>query len=143
MMRKSLISAVRCAIGILGGIVLLVGCDSGTPVGKVSGVVTYDGKPLASAEVEFTPQGEGTSSVGFTNQEGKYELQYTLQKKGALPGKHKVRVQLLTMNENSQAQVRYASQQAAIECEVAIGSNEINIELPAVKDLPKGRKRRR
>ena len=139
--RRFLSNSLR-AISTLSGVLLMVGCNSGTPVGRVAGVVTYDGKPLAKAEVEFTPQGEGTSSVGFTNEEGEYELQYTLKKKGARLGKHTVRVQLLIMNPQSQAEIRYASQTAKIECEVAKGSNEIDIELPGV-DFDQIRKERR
>jgi hypothetical protein len=123
--------------GIHGYVVLvsatLVGCDTGVPVGQVTGVVTYAGQPLPQAEVEFTPKGDGTSSVGFTNHEGRYELQYTLHRKGALLGSHVVRVQSLSRNENDQARIRVASRTAGIECEVASGSNEINIELPAVE----------
>ena len=142
MRRKNPISIWLRAISLLGGALLVTGCGSGTPVGRVEGVVTYDGKPLPQAEVEFTPVGDGTSSVGFTNGEGEYYLQYTLKKKGALLGKHTVRVQLLAMNPQSQAEIRYASQTAHIECEVEKGSNKIDIELPAV-DFDQIKKERR
>jgi len=133
--------------GRIGGMILLVGatlvgCDSGVPVGKVTGVVTYAGAPLTGAEVEFTPKGDGTSSVGFTDQEGEYELQYTLHRKGALLGSHAVQVRSLSMDEGEQAKIRAASQNAKIECEVESGSNEFNIDLPAVDPSQLGRKRR-
>lgn len=118
------------------------GCDSGTPVGRVSGVVSYGGKPLATAEVEFTPIGSGTSSVGFTNQEGEYELQYTLKKKGAILGKHQVSVRSLSFDDRIQAEIRAASIQASLECEVASGSNEFNIDLPVVEIKAARRNRR-
>lgn len=123
---------MSCAC-LLGSLALIFGCDSGTPVGYVSGIVTYGEAPLVSAEVEFTPVGQGTSSVGFTNQKGEYELQYTLQKKGALLGMHKVSVRSLELNDHAQARIRAASRQARLECEVTSGSNEFNIELPIVE----------
>lgn len=134
-------------LGRTSGLILLivatlVGCDSGVPVGKVTGVVTYAGAPLSGAEVEFTPKGDGTSSVGFTNQEGEYELQYTLHRKGALLGSHAVQVRSLSMDDREQAKIRAASQSAKIEYEVEPGSNEFNIDLQAVDPSQLGRNRR-
>jgi hypothetical protein len=105
--------------------------------------VTYAGRPLAGAEVEFTPVGPGTSSVGFTNPQGAYELQYTLQKKGALIGEHKVQIRLLSEDENAQKGIRNASRVANLQYEVSSGANEINVDLPAVKGRPEPQERRR
>lgn len=58
-------------------------------LGKVSGVVTMDGAPLAGAQVSFAPE-EGRASQAVTDSEGKYELIYIGKTKGAKVGSHKV-----------------------------------------------------
>ena len=78
----------------------LAGCDSGPKFAPVSGRVTYDGKPLANAFVEFSPVSPGgggdpgPGSVGKTDAEGRYTLHSGLDKDvgGAVVGKHKVRI---------------------------------------------------
>ena len=60
----------------------------------VSGVVTLDGKPLASAVVTFLPTGRGLPANGETGEDGKYEIK-TMEQPGAPPGEYKVAVSLL------------------------------------------------
>jgi len=50
-----------------------------------------DGAPLANALVSFAPE-EGRASQGITDSEGKYELLYIGNTKGAKVGSHKVYV---------------------------------------------------
>jgi hypothetical protein len=57
----------------------------------VSGVVTLDGKPLANKTVIFTPP-TGRPSMGTTNEEGEYELRYTMTIEGAIIGTHDVTI---------------------------------------------------
>jgi len=74
--------------------VFCFGCSgSGTEVelGKVTGVVTMDGKPLADAVVIFIPE-NGNPSTAQTDAAGKYELAHRGNAMGAIPGKHKVRI---------------------------------------------------
>tara|TARA_R110002111_G_scaffold153375_1_gene220224 strand:+ start:213858 stop:214286 length:429 start_codon:yes stop_codon:yes gene_type:complete len=76
-------------IGLLA--IVLSGCAGSDtpPLGSVSGVVTFDDKPLADARVTFQPAG-GRASVGETDNEGKYHLTYTGTAEGALIGSHQV-----------------------------------------------------
>jgi hypothetical protein len=75
------------------------GCGgSGPELAPVTGVVTLDGKPVEGKQVSFTPKTftpdteSGRSSVGFTDKDGRYELYYTAQKKGALITEHIVTI---------------------------------------------------
>jgi len=75
-------------------VVALVGCgDSGPTIVKVAGVLTYKGKPVTNAYVEFQPE-QGRPSWGQTDENGRFELHYDPQKDGAVTGKHKVSVKL-------------------------------------------------
>ncbi|QDT14423.1 carboxypeptidase-like regulatory domain-containing protein [Alienimonas californiensis] len=60
-------------------------------LGEVSGTVTDGGAPVVNASVEFHPQ-EGRPSVGTTDAEGRYSLQYTVDAAGAKVGTHTVRI---------------------------------------------------
>ncbi len=61
----------------------------------VSGVVTFDGEPLANATVKFIPtDATGSQSYGRTNEKGEYKLQTLLgaPDAGTTPGEYKVAV---------------------------------------------------
>jgi hypothetical protein len=74
-------------------LLLATGCGPGGPeVAPVTGTVTLDGHPLDGALVEFTPRAGGRPSYGRTDDEGRYTLRYTDDRKGALPGEHTVRI---------------------------------------------------
>ncbi len=82
--------AVCCLVLSLG---LCAGCNSGTvETGSVAGSVTMDGAPVAGARVVFTPE-QGRRSVGATDREGKYELAFTEDQKGAVLGTHSVSIE--------------------------------------------------
>ena len=68
----------------------LLGCGGSSDVGRVEGVITLDGQPVADASVEFAPEGEGRPSTGMTDSNGHYELAYTATEMGAKVGKHSV-----------------------------------------------------
>jgi hypothetical protein len=70
---------------------LATGCGSSYSLGTVTGTVTLDGKPLPQATVTFS-RGQGRMSVGTTDEDGRYQLQYSARQKGAEPGSHKVRI---------------------------------------------------
>lgn len=76
----------------LAVILLAIGCaPAGPEVVDVHGVVTLDGQPLDRANVVFQPA-NGRPSVGVTDKDGHYSLQYTNDRKGALPGSHHVQI---------------------------------------------------
>lgn len=85
----------------LAGLAAIVpGCSSGdVPVVPVQGTVTLDGKPLAGAEVVFSPE-VGRPSLGVTDSQGRYELRYLVDRNGALPGKHTVKISTLGDGES-------------------------------------------
>ncbi len=68
---------------------LAVGCDKG--LSGVSGTVTLDGKPLKDAFVEFSPT-SGRPSIGRTDEDGHYQLEYSTRKTGVEAGEHTVRI---------------------------------------------------
>ncbi len=68
---------------------LTVGC--GKSLSGVSGTVTLDGKPLEGAFVEFSPV-SGRPSLGKTDEDGRYQLEYSTSKSGVESGEHTVRI---------------------------------------------------
>jgi hypothetical protein len=60
-------------------------------LGTVNGTVTLDGQPLVGVAVVFQPD-NGRPSRGMTDAEGKYELIYIRQTKGAKVGPHRVEI---------------------------------------------------
>ena len=73
----------------------------------VSGTVTYDGKPLTDAMVQFLPmgstQGQGTAAV--TDASGKYTLETVSSngkaRPGAVPGNYGVRISRMVKPDGS------------------------------------------
>jgi hypothetical protein len=92
---------------VLGWMVaVLAGCAGRDPnlpkLEPVSGTVTLDGRPLASASVVFVPIGKtrGTVAVGTTGPDGKYELK-SRGEPGVPAGEHRVVVSKLVMPDGS------------------------------------------
>jgi hypothetical protein len=82
---------------------LTLGCggDAKPELGTVKGKVMVNGQPGADLQVVFEPQAKGTkkadsqvgaASTGQTDASGAYELSYQGGTKGAVVGKHTVRV---------------------------------------------------
>lgn len=76
------------------GAVLLAGCGTSgdrPELGEVTGTITFNGKPLANAQVAFRPVSGGRYSSGTTDENGQYRLLYILMPKkvwGAKVGEH-------------------------------------------------------
>ncbi len=82
---------VKFAIPLL--LAMFAGCgQSGSQVAPVSGRVTLDGRPLASADVSFQPDGAQRASSGRTDADGRYQLMFKRGQPGALVGEHTVRI---------------------------------------------------
>lgn len=81
-------SVIRLALA-LAFISLATGCGNG--LSGVSGTVTLDGKPLDKAFVEFSPP-NGRPSMGKTDSNGYYRLEYSTSQTGVEAGEHKVRI---------------------------------------------------
>lgn len=91
---------LRVAIVAVFG--LFTGCSGAASdlpeTGYVSGIVTMDGKPMTNALVVFQPRSGGRNSMGKTDKEGRYELNYNGDVKGAILGEHKVVIQTAVNN---------------------------------------------
>ena len=73
-------------------LMLQVGCGpSGPEIASVQGTVTMDGKPLPNAIIMFVPEG-GRPSVSETDANGKYVLEFSGGRKGAIPGINRVEI---------------------------------------------------
>jgi hypothetical protein len=77
----------------------VVGCDQKQrPLAPVSGVVTFDGKPLRGGGVTFLPIAPpgtiiaGKSSIARCDGEGRFELITIDDKPGAVVGEHQVQI---------------------------------------------------
>lgn len=70
----------------------LVGCGGNSEdTHPVTGRVTLDDQSLAEAQVEFFPVAEGSSASAFTDENGNYELVFTVDQKRAPVGKYTCR----------------------------------------------------
>ncbi len=95
-------------------------------IGEVSGVVTLDGEPLANASVAFSQDGF-RPAIGETNSEGRYELFYIRDIKGATVGTNTVRIKQFG-NEARRLPRRF-NVESELSREVQPGQNEINFDL--------------
>ncbi|HVJ66682.1 MAG TPA: hypothetical protein VM510_01790, partial [Caulifigura sp.] len=117
------------------------------PLGKVTGVVTLNGKPLPAAMVQFQPD-NGRSSYGETNAEGRYELSFSVGNPGAVIGSHTVRVTTSrevvseaklddgkpggaapTTKLTAEQLPSSANTKSTLRRDVVAGENQINLEL--------------
>lgn len=71
-------------------IVLLASCG-GPKLTKVSGIVTFKGKPLENVTVQFAPDGEGVVGAATTDSNGKYDIGCSLGW-GVPPGSYTVKI---------------------------------------------------
>lgn len=81
----------RIAVLSAAALAAVLGCGQGDypEMARVSGVVTYKGKPVPNMMVNFMPDA-GRPSWGKTDAEGHYEMVYDEDYKGAKVGPHKV-----------------------------------------------------
>ena len=112
---------------------LAIGCFPGCgsdrpPLAPVGGVVTLDGKPLADAEVIFTPE-TGRHSTARTDAEGRYELEYLPDVPGAVLGPHTVRISRFDPDTLIDSVPPKYNSQSELTAEVSKGSNELTFPL--------------
>jgi hypothetical protein len=123
-----------------GGALLLLlamsgGCGtSGVQVAPVSGHVTFDGQPLASAELLFQPDGNQRPSRGRTDAEGRYELAYKRGQAGAIVGTHTVQISISReVIKNAPIIAARFNTQSDLRREVKQGPNELDFDVTAEK----------
>lgn len=123
-------------------VIACLGCggDTGPKLAEVSGKVTLDGQPLAKVSLQFTPELPGGSpSYGVTDSEGAYELLFSRDRSGAMPGKHLVEILPVEPETDDSGKpvegtvvvkipVKY-SQPGSLTADVQAGSNNIDFDL--------------
>lgn len=102
---------------LLVATIISAGCSGDQKVGAVSGMITIDGTPVDLATVCFIPE-FGRSSVGKTDEKGRYTLNYVSGRKGALVGKHKVTVSTKYVAETNYSMETY-NEEGAIKLSAA------------------------
>lgn len=70
---------------------LLAGCGDGGRLGRVSGTVTVDGKPVTQGTIMFVPA-DGKAAIGAIGPDGRFTLTTYSDGDGALVGPHKVTI---------------------------------------------------
>ena len=83
-------------IGCSAAMLCWCGCGpKGPDVVKVRGTITKGGRPVSHMVVQFYPE-KGRPSAARTDDSGYYELEFSEEiPKGALPGKHRVSLQVV------------------------------------------------
>ena len=108
----------------------LAGCGAGgdrPQLGRVSGTVTLDGKPLPDATVTFRhPQKR--ASHGTTDENGCYDLIYIRDEKGAAVGTHKVEIDTGTEETPEMVPAKY-NVRTTLTAEVKAGKNNVDFDL--------------
>lgn len=110
-----------------------IGCgQSGPQLATVEGEVLLDGQPLPAVLVEFQPEAVGSPSLGVTDENGKFRLQFSQQRRGALLGRHTVKVVRDADGREGAGEAplpaRYG-EHSELKREVVAGSNFFKLEL--------------
>lgn len=122
---------------------LLSGCSEAPNLGTVHGLVTWNGEPVPFAYVVFQPiEPKGAYGAAYSDAEGRYELLYTRDRKGALVGKHAVTVRTSSLDEiqvedkktglmvTPKLPKEYRPKlEAQFERQVSVGDNPIDLEI--------------
>lgn len=111
------------------GACLAAGCDQGIDLGTVRGRVTKQGEPQANLWVQFKPI-DGRPGEGRTNQDGRYELTYTIDKKGALVGRNRVTIYSGGETDSRDNLLNPRVEVFRTEVDVQRGANEFDFEIP-------------
>ncbi len=85
-------------------ICVLIGCgkSDGPALAPAKGVVTLDGKPLASARVSFHPKDKAARySYGTTDADGRFQMSTFGMNDGALVGSHTVTISKVDLPEEA------------------------------------------
>ena len=64
--------SLSCRVGLACLLVPLVGCEVEKPVTRVSGVITYEGKPVESGAITFFPVDGKSPTAGAVIAQGEY-----------------------------------------------------------------------
>ena len=122
------------------------GCgQSGPQLGAVTGTVTLDGKSVPGALVTFiSKEADGSSSYGKTDSNGKYKLEFSTERFGAMLGNHDVVITTKRMSADEAPDTGTAEKtefvaipkhyaRGALTAEVKSGSNVCDFALSTKK----------
>ncbi|MGL4514995.1 MAG: hypothetical protein ACRCT8_18070 [Lacipirellulaceae bacterium] len=132
----------------------VAGCDSGPPMGRVSGTVALDGKPLKFGSVMFQHTAGGQPAQAQIQPNGSFVLSTFSPEDGARVGTHRVKVSCFSSQDPAVKAagpagdslgtplipMRYNSLgESGLSFEVKQGDNE-PAKFDLVTDKPKGRR---
>jgi len=88
------------AVAVLALVAGAPGCgESGPPMGRVSGKVTYNGQPVPKGTISFqSASPEGRNATGEIGPDGSYTIQTETPGDGAIVGDYKVAITALEDN---------------------------------------------
>lgn len=116
---------------------MVTGCgDSGPKLGRVSGTVKLNGKPVPRAQLTFVPDGPGRSASGLANKDGEYVMEYTPDTPGALVGPVTVQIRTRTTDTPETIPVKY-NDKTELKRNVESGRNVFDFELEGEVKPPK------
>ncbi len=126
--------------------VAMAGCGRPSHIpelGYVSGLVTLDGRPFPKANVAFEP-GVGRPSLAITDAQGRYTLDFAGGYKGALLGRHTVRIGTEGYFPAADGSVEFVAesvpaaynQQSMLTADVQRGRNTFNFDLSSTAGEP-------
>jgi hypothetical protein len=109
---------------------ILVGCTPSDrpPLGRVTGVVTMDGKPLEGIIINFRPD-QGRTSTCETDAKGNYDLIYEYQVNGAQIGMNTVSFVWPTGAEATASIPEDYGAKSTIQVEVKAGRNKFDFDI--------------
>jgi hypothetical protein len=121
----------RAAWGLVAALAIstMLGCGSDGGLATVEGHVTKNGAPMDNHWVRFTPVGGGRSGNGRTDKDGRYELAYTYDKKGARVGANLVEVGTGGEIDSRGSEISAPVKVFSVEKVVEDGDNVIDLEI--------------
>lgn len=112
--------------------------DLGFEVAPVTGLISQSGSPLANAFVEFWPVNGNRPSLAQTGPDGRYEMVYNPEVKGAAVGLHTVKIGTEGVLDPSDPEGRTdlpRKELLVVEAEVKPGvRNTLDFEVPVQGD---------
>jgi hypothetical protein len=119
----------RVFVGLIA-IAMVAGCTPSDrpPLGRVSGKITMDGQPLEGVIINFRPD-TGRTATAETDKQGKYDLEYEYQVKGAKVGPATVSFVWPTGVEGKKGIPAKYSEKSDIKFEVKSGSNTFDFDI--------------
>lgn len=122
----------------LGILFCLSGCGKKEPnIYRVTGKITRNNQPVVGIVVHFFPE-FGRPSWGKTNENGEFELDYDLQRKGAVEGKHRVYVEYRPGDPGEEHAVRTgAAKQTGERAAILAKYSEENSQLEVIVNKDK------